>query len=74
MSSISNIPMETKVVASDDGISYGTHTMPREFWTSTKGSILRDPDFKARRAAKSARHAQNKAEKAEANNKRAHAR
>ena len=73
MTRISNVETVVKQ-ASDDGINYGTHTLPKEFWASSRASILKDENFKARRIAKSIRHTQNKAEKAEANLKRAHAR
>ena len=48
-------------------ISYGTHTLPRGFWTSGKPSILGDADFRRRRIAKRARHEQNGNERAESN-------
>lgn len=50
-----------------ESIRYGMHTLPKKFWTVQKEgeNLLNDPAYKARRLAKSARHEQNKAEKAE---------
>ncbi len=44
----------------EDSISYGTHTLPKELWTSGKAGLLRDPDFRARREAKDKRTAKHK--------------
>ena len=54
-------------VQAEDSINYGTHTLPKKFWTSGKGSILHDEAFRARRHAKAQRTAGNKAVKAEVN-------
>jgi hypothetical protein len=60
-------------------INYGTHTIPQyadgeksrvkanSLWTSGKPPLLKDPAFRARRAAKHARHLKNKEARAEAN-------
>lgn len=48
-------------------IDYGTHTLPKKFWVTGKGSIRSDPSYQERRAAKKIRHEQNKADKAEKN-------
>lgn len=54
-------------VPAEDSINYGTHTLPKKFWTSGKAPLLHDSAFLARRAAKHARHLKNQAAKAEAN-------
>ena len=52
----------------ENEIGYGTHTLPRKFWTIKEGTnLLKDPEYRARREAKKIRHEQNKAEKAEKN-------
>jgi len=54
----------------EDRLSYGTHTLPKKFWTIPEGSnLLRDSAYRARREAKKVRHEQNKAVKAEKNRK-----
>lgn len=72
--------MRETVVESNE--HFGTHTLPKfapdekqrvkanAFWASGKPSILADPAFRARREAKKARHAQNKAARAEDNRRR----
>ena len=41
---------------SETSINYGTHTLPKKFWTSGKPSILKDEAFRARRKAKNDRN------------------
>lgn len=55
--------------AAPEPIDYGTHTLPRKFWTVVKEgeNLLRSKAFLERRAAKNARHLDNKATKAEQN-------
>lgn len=59
-------------------VSYGTHTLPRfpqgarpvafnTFWTSGKPSILKDEDYKRRRAIKHSRHLKNAERRASEN-------
>lgn len=60
---------DDKVESVPESINYGMHTLPKKFWTEVKEgeNLLSNAAYKARRAAKSARHEQNKAEKAEKN-------
>lgn len=55
-----------KVEASYERLSYGLHTLPKKFWV-VGSKLLDDPAFIKRRAAKNARHLENKATKAEQN-------
>jgi hypothetical protein len=65
-------PTGTKVEAVDDGLSYGTHTLPPEFWlTKRRGeNMLSDADYRARRETKRLRHDKRREEKAEENRRR----
>jgi len=47
--------------------NWGTHTMPKQFWTNGKPGLLKDPSFRERRLAKRARHLKNQDEKREIN-------
>lgn len=51
----------------DSSISYGTHTLPKPFWTSNKPGILKDPEFRQRRAVKAMRTAKNGERRADIN-------
>lgn len=54
----------------EEKLSYGTHTLPKKFWTIKEGeNLLRDPAYRARREAKKVRHEKNKIEKGERNRK-----
>jgi hypothetical protein len=54
----------------ENEISYGTHTLPKKFWTIPEGkNCLKDPAYRARRAAKKERHDKRQIEIAERNRK-----
>jgi len=53
-------------------LTYGTHTLPKEFWVSIQrgANCLNDFAYKDRRHAKSERHRKNAAARAEENKRR----
>jgi len=61
MSSIGRLSI-TSLKGDDEpeNVHYGTHTLPKKFWTIKPGTnALADPAYQARRAAKRIRHQHN---------------
>lgn len=71
MVSIGQYEVRSKTEEDSDNRSYGTHTLPKKFWTIKAGTnCLNDDAFKKRRREKKHRYEQNKIARMDENRNR----